>query len=296
MNSLSIIIVSYRCWKKLSTCLDSIQLQSVDFLEVIVVDNYSDDGEMGFFIKKYPEVKFIPQTMNGGFAQACNRGAKEAKGDWLLFLNPDTIIPPNTLQPLLQKTNCYPDWKLTTIKQMDEKGSDTYPFGLFVRWWNVWPPMRSLERFFKKGQYGKKVLSETPIAFPEWLSGSFILIRKEDFVTLGGWDERFWMYSEDMDLSKRAFDLGWKRVLYNELQCIHTHGGSSRANSKVKAITKTAVIISAYKYICKHLSSPGKWVAIGTQFIVVGLELILFAPFSSSKRNMLARLFNQVFK
>lgn len=296
MNSLSIIIVSYRCWDKLSVCLDSIQLQTLDFLEVIVVDNDSNDGQAPSFIEKYPTVNFIHQNTNGGFAQACNRGAKEAKGDWLLFLNPDTILAPNTLEPLLHKTNSCPDWKLTAIKQLDEKGRDTYPFGLFAKWWNVWPPMRSIERLLKKNQYGKKALSERSIAFPDWLSGSFILIRKADFSVLGGWDERFWMYSEDMDLSKRAFDLGWKRVLYNELQCTHSHGGSSRANAKVKAITKTAVIVSNYKYICKHLSPPGKWIAIATQVIVVGLELILLSPFSASKRNILARLFKQMLK
>ena len=276
--------------------MDSIQLQTLDFLEVIVVDNDSNDGQLYSFIEKYPTVNFIQQNSNGGFAQACNRGAKEAKGDWLLFLNPDTILAPNTLEPLLQKTNSCPDWKLTAIQQLDEKGRDTYPFGLFVRWWNVWPPLRSIERLLKKNQYGKKELCERSIAFPEWLSGSFILIRKADFSILGGWDERFWMYSEDMDLSKRAFDLGWKRVLYNELKCVHSHGGSSRANAKVKAITKTAVIVSNYKYICKHLSPPGKWIAVGTQVIIVGIELILFSPFSATKRNILVRLFKQVLK
>jgi GT2 family glycosyltransferase len=290
MKSISIIIVSYRCWDKLGICLNSIEQQNSNALEVIVVDNFSNDGRGDAFIACHPKVKFVMQKNNGGFAQACNRGALEASGDYLLFLNPDTVLTTNILQPLLEKVEANPDWKLTAIKQLDEKGRDTYPFGLFVRWWNVWPPMRSLERFIKKAAYGKKELSARSVSFPEWLSGSFILIRSADFKILGGWDERFWMYSEDMDLSKRAYDMGWKRVLYNELQCVHTHGGSSRANPKVKAITKSAVIRSAYQYMLKHLRFPGKWIALGTHFLVNGIELILLFPFSSTKRNILLQL------
>lgn len=294
MQNLSIIIVSYRCWDKLAICLDSISKQSLANLEVIVVDNHSNDGKAAAFMTNFPHVKFMLQNMNGGFAQACNKGASVAQGDGFLFLNPDTILLPNTLGPLLEQVNAHPDWKLTAIKQLDEKGRDTNPFGLFMRWWNIWPPIRSIERFFKRNQYGKKQLSAAAVSYPEWLSGSFILIRKQDFETIGGWDESFWMYSEDMDLSKRAYDLGWKRVLYNELSCVHSHGGSSRANPKVKAITKTAVIKSAYHYMQKHLRFPGKWIAIGTHILVIGIELIVMFPFSSTKRNILLQLIKPI--
>jgi GT2 family glycosyltransferase len=128
MTSLSIVIVSYRCWQRLDTCLKSIQEQSLDFLEVIVVDNHSNDGKIKDFMLGHPSVQFIQQEINGGFAQACNKGAAIAKGEWILFLNPDTILAPETLSPLIQKTNTEPDWKLIGIKQLDEKGRDTYCF------------------------------------------------------------------------------------------------------------------------------------------------------------------------
>lgn len=290
MNSLSIVIVSYRCWERLAACLKSIERQSLSYLEVIVVDNHSNDGREVDFMQSFPAVKYIGQKINGGFAQACNRGAMEATGDWLLFLNPDTILEPNTLPILLNKAAAEPSWKLIAIKQLDEKGKDTYPFGMFLKWWNVWPPMRSLERLIKGSSYSKNAMSEAAVSFPDWLSGSFVLIRNVDFITLGKWDERFWMYCEDMDFSKKAFDLGWKRVMYNEIKCVHSHGGSSRINAKVKAITKSAVIISTFKYIQKHLRAPGKWIAIATQFIIVAIELLLQAPFSATKRQMIKEL------
>ena len=290
MNSLSIVIVSYRCWQRLDACLKSIQLQSLDFVEVIVVDNHSNDGKILAFMQAHPTVHFIQQEINGGFAQACNKGAAIAKGEWILFLNPDTILEANTLAPLLQKTNAEPNWKLIGIKQLDEKGRDTYPFGLFLQWWNVWPPIRSIQRLIGGKQIAKKTWSSLPVSFPDWISGSFILIRLEDFKTIGGWDERYWMYCEDMDLSKAASMHGWKRVIYNEIKCIHSHGGSSRINHQVKAVTKSAVIISNFRYIDKHFSIPGKWIAYTTLFLITLIDILIALPFSKTKRLMVKEL------
>jgi len=290
MTSLSIVIVSYRCWQRLDACLKSIQAQSLDFLEVIVVDNHSNDGKIKDFILAYPTVHFIQQEINGGFAQACNKGASIAKGEWILFLNPDTILEPNTLPLLIQKTNTQPDWKLIGIKQLDEKGKDTYPFGLFLQWWNVWPPIRSIQRLIGGKKLSKKEWSAHSVTYPDWISGSFVLMRRSDFKIIGGWDERFWMYCEDQDLSKAAASLGWKRVMYNEIKCIHSHGGSSRINPKVKAITKSAVIISNFKYIKKHMPTPGKWIAQSTLLVMTIINILIALPFSSTKRQMVTEL------
>jgi len=290
MTSLSIVIVSYRCWQRLDACLKSIQDQSLNFLEVIVVDNHSNDGHIKAFMQAHPQTHFIQQEFNGGFAQACNKGASMAKGDWILFLNPDTILSPHSLEALLVKAKSEPSWKLISIKQYDEKGKDTYPFGIFLKWWNVWPPIRSIERLCYPSRYGKKQLSNAAISFPDWVSGSFVLIRKVDLISLGGWDERYWMYCEDMDLSRAAYEKGWKRVMYNELHCIHSHGGSSRINPKVKAITKSAVIISNFKYIKKHISIPSRWIAQATLFCISCLDILISFPFSSTKRQMIKEL------
>ena len=290
MTSLSIVIVSYRCWQRLDTCLKSIQAQSLDFIEVIVVDNHSNDGKIKDFILAHPSVQFIQQEINGGFAQACNKGAAIAKGEWVLFLNPDTILEPNTLSPLLQKTNAQPDWKLIGIKQLDDKGKDTYPFGLFLQWWNVWPPIRSIQRLLGGKRIAKKEWSTQSVSYPDWISGSFVLMRYADFKTIGGWDEQFWMYCEDQDLSKAAYSLGWQRVMYNEIKCIHSHGGSSRINPKVKAITKSAVIISNFKYIKKHMVAPGKWIAQITLLLMTFINILIALPFSSTKRQMVTEL------
>jgi GT2 family glycosyltransferase len=287
---LSIIIVNYRSWKKLSACLHSIEQQGLQDLEVIVVDNFSNDGEGESFAAQFPHVKWIMQNINGGFAQACNKGATQASGNWLLFLNPDTILNTPVLQPLLERAEKEADWKLIGIRQLNDAGKDTYPHGVFLKWWNVWPPFRSLERLIKGREFSKQHLSTAPITFPDWISGAFVLIRKNDFQELGGWDERFWMYYEDMDLSKRASDKGWKRVMYNELVCVHSHGGSSRINHEIKALTKSTVIKSASIYINKYMKGFARLVAQATLYKITILDLLLSAPFSTTKRKMI-RLF-----
>jgi GT2 family glycosyltransferase len=289
MISLSIIIVSYRCWSRLDACLNSIALQQLNNIEVIVVDNDSDDGLAQSFMENHQQVQFILQDFNGGFSQACNRGASDAKGDWLLFLNPDTILESNTLQPLIEKVNEESSWKLIGIKQLNDHRKDTHPHGLFLKWWNVWPSVRILQQLLNPSK-SKHRWSKDIISYPDWISGAFVLIRKKDLEELGGWDERFWMYYEDMDLSKRAADRGWLRVMYNELICTHSHGGSSRINPEVKAITKTEVILSAIKYLKKH-NNPfyallGKYMYLLSRFI----DIIISYPFSATKRAMTKKL------
>jgi GT2 family glycosyltransferase len=290
MISLSIIIVNYRSWKRLSACLHSIEQQGLDNLEVIVVDNFSNDGQGESFAAQFPNVKWIMQNTNCGFAQACNKGAEDASCDWFLFLNPDTVLDKPVLNPLLKKADQETDWKLIGIRQLNDAGKDTHPHGVFLKWWNVWPPFRSLERLIKGREFSKQYLSTAPVTFPDWISGAFVLIRKNDFQEIGGWDERFWMYYEDMDLSKRAADKGWKRVMYNELVCIHSHGGSSRINHDIKALTKSTVIKSASIYINKYMKGFARLVAQATLYKITILDLLFSAPFSTTKRKMI-RLF-----
>ena len=286
---ISIIIVNYRSWKRLDACLNSIALQLMDNIEVIVVDNNSNDDHAQAFIEAHPQVKFILQDINGGFAQACNKGAKEAKGGWLLFLNPDTILQANNLRSLLDKVATEPSWKLIGIKQLNDIGRDTHPHGLFLTWWNVLPSIRSIQQLLNPSK-SKQRWSKDAISYPDWISGSFVLIRKIDFEELGGWDERFWMYYEDMDLSKRAADKGWLRVMYNELVCTHSHGGSSRINPETKAITKTAVILSAIKYLKKYNSPFYFALAMDMYVLSKIIDIMISYPFSATKRAMAKKL------
>ena len=101
MTNLSIVIVNYKTWPSLSLCLDSIKKQENILINVIVVDNNSGDHQISDFKIRYDWVKWIESSENLGFAKACNLGASKSNSDWILFLNPDTILDKNSLKQLL---------------------------------------------------------------------------------------------------------------------------------------------------------------------------------------------------
>ena len=133
-------------------------------------------------------------------------------------------------------------------------------------------------------------MGATSVGYPDWISGAFVLIRLEDFKKLGSWDDFFWMYYEDIDLSKRAANLGMKRVLLNNWYCIHNHGGASRKNIDTTILTKSEVLISSHKYIKKHFALIAKPIAHGLVFGSSFLELSVLFLFSKVKRGMFKKL------
>ena len=287
MSDLSIVIVNYRSWSKLEGCLLSLDQQIEKAKKVIVVDNLSKDGLLQDFVEKFPWVDWIKNDTNAGFAAACNIGAQNTSTPWLLFLNPDTGLPKDCLESLIPYCDQHPEFHLITIKQLSESGKNTHPYGIFPNVWNSTGLLRYFERLIFHPDQTKKVMAKNPIAFPHWISGSFVLIRKEHFDLIGGWDERFWMYCEDIDLSKRAAEKKLTRVLLNEWECLHSHGASSRSNLKTKIMTKAEVIKSTHFYIEKHFTGKNKkWAHQWLRFHKM-VELYLFSFIDISKREIL---------
>jgi GT2 family glycosyltransferase len=287
MLDLAIVIVNYRSWSKLEDCLSSLDQQTEKIKKVIVVDNRSDDGILENFIKKFPWVVWIKNDTNAGFAAACNLGTQKTSSQWLLFLNPDTRLPKDCLKTLIPYCDQHPEFHLISIKQISESGKNTHPYGIFPNVLNSAGLLRSLERLILHPDQTKKAMAKNPIAFPQWISGSFVLVRKEHFDLIGGWDDRFWMYCEDIDLSKRAAEANLKRVILNEWKCLHFHGVSSRGSLKTKIKTKAAVTKSTHIYFEKHFSGINKkWAHQWLKFHKT-VELYLLSFFDASKRETL---------
>ncbi len=199
----SIIIVTYNSRDYLKPCLDSVLAELAAADEVIVVDNASTDGSAEFVAEQYPEVRLI-RNENTGYAGGNNRGAEIASGDYLVFLNPDTIVMPGALSALVASLTTSQEYALSTacIVFMDRPevintcGNTIHYTGLT----------------YCRGA-GRPVGDYAMPAEVDAVSGAAFAIRREVFEQLGGFDERFFMYVEDTDLSLRARLAGY-RCLY----------------------------------------------------------------------------------
>jgi GT2 family glycosyltransferase len=251
MKDLSVIIVSYKGWERLQKCLSSLKAftGSKFSMEVIVVDN-SSDVKMHEIEKRFPEFRFIYNPENGGYANGNNLGAKDSTVEFFLFLNPDTVVREDETGKLLQAAKSNPGYNILSCRQVNETGKENHVYGKFPGIGNLTGFQRSIAELFKSV---KTDTNNSEVLFPDWVSGSVIMIKNDLFRSINGFDEDFWMYYEDVDICRRIRDIGGEVAFYRNMTIEHNHGGSSRINSKVASITKTEVNISRHVYVNKHL-------------------------------------------
>ncbi|MEM7708174.1 MAG: glycosyltransferase family 2 protein [Pseudomonadota bacterium] len=243
---LSVIIVNFRAWRHLRECLDSLRYLATESpkTEIIVVDNRSDDGELDQFSAAYPWVQWVENGANRGFAGGCNLGARSATGQCLLFLNPDCIDRDQAIADVWRTAG--EKSQITTVTQQGEDGSPRKVGGDFAPWWGLGGPGR-LALSVLRHMPGRRVEGRL-----DWVSGSFLMIPRGTFDLVGGWDEQFFMYSEDVDLCRRSRDAGISCRLLNDFSIIHHHGGASRSSAELRAMTRAEVTISHHRFCAKH--------------------------------------------
>jgi GT2 family glycosyltransferase len=290
MNDLSIIVVSYRGWERLTKCLESLNaFTGKNFsTEVIVVDNRSEDDTIFQLEERFSRFRFIHNKVNGGFASGCNLGSKVAAGEFLLFLNPDTVASESEVEKLLKIIRSNLSFGVVSCSQVNEKGKESIAAGKFPHMFNL--------TGFQRAIFGSRMPeagSRIPeITFPDWISGSVVLIRKVIFQKINGFDEDYWMYFEDVDLCRRVRNIGLEVAFCRNITIEHNHGGSSRINLKITSLTKTEVHISRHLYISKHKNRLQKFII--QTFLVINnlisaglmalLGLLFFYSDQDSKR------------
>jgi GT2 family glycosyltransferase len=252
MTDLTIIIVSYKGWGRLTKCLDSLRsFKGKNFKhEVIVVDNNSCDDTIYKIEKQFPDFRFIHNKVNGGYANGNNLGSKNAEGEFLLVLNPDTVAPESSVGKLLETARSNPEYSVISCRQVNEAGKEVMAAGPFLNFPNLTGFQRSMLRLISGKSDRNQARSS--VFYPDWVSGSVILIKRELYKRMGGFFEGYWMYFEDMDLCKRVFDAGGKIAFLNDVTIEHNHGGSSRINLNTASITKTEVQISRHVYVSRN--------------------------------------------
>jgi len=234
---LSIIIVNYNVKHFLEQCLYSVSRAIKGFeAEVIVVDNNSYDGSIAYLQSRFPCTRFISNNENLGFAKACNQGFHEAGGKYVLFLNPDTIVPEDCFSLCIDFMEKNPDAGALGIKMIDGSGrflpesKRAFPspstslyklFGLA----RLFPRSKTFSRYHL-GNLDPNRNNKVDV-----LAGAFMFTRKDVLEKIGGFDEDFFMYGEDIDLSYRIQKAGLSNYYFADSCIIHFKGESTRKGS-----------------------------------------------------------------
>ncbi|MEP6844494.1 MAG: glycosyltransferase family 2 protein [Panacibacter sp.] len=233
---LSIIIVNFNVRYFLEQCLYSVQSAITTInAEVLVVDNCSNDGGIEYLQQKFPWVKFIVNKQNEGFARANNIALRRAKGEFVLFLNPDTIIPENILTESIRFFETHEDAGCIGVRMLDGKGrflaeskrAFPSPVASFCK-------LTGLAALFPKSaffnRYALGALDQNIVHEVAVLCGAYMMGRRDLLQKMDGFDESFFMYGEDIDLSYRIQQMGKKNYYLGHLMMVHFKGESSAKN------------------------------------------------------------------
>jgi len=257
---LSVVIVNYNVEHFLEQCLLSVR-KAMQFVsgEVFVVDNNSIDGSVKMVKNKFPEVKLIVNKENVGFSKANNQAMKMAAGEYILLLNPDTVVEDDTFGKVVDFMDEHPDAGGLGVKMVDgsgkflpesKRGLPT-PEAAFYKMFGISKLFPRSKRFSK---YHLGYLDENETHQVEILAGAFMLMRKSVLDKTGLLDESFFMYGEDIDLSYRIIKAGYKNYYFPGTRIIHYKGESTKKSSVnyVLVFYKAMVIFARKHYTRKN--------------------------------------------
>ncbi|MEX1139046.1 MAG: glycosyltransferase [Bacteroidota bacterium] len=280
---LSVIIVNYNVREFLHHALTSLR-KSMKGIggEIIVVDNASDDGSVEMVRKWFPDIQLIVNKSNLGFAKANNQALRHARGRVLLLLNPDTVVQEDTIRVMLKFFEENPDAGIAGCKILNPDGTLQLPCRRsFPTAWVAFTKISGLSALFPGsrlfGRYNLTFLSPEETYEVDAVSGSFMMISREAYEDVGGLDEAFFMYGEDLDWCYRVEQAGWKNFYVHNTQIIHYKGESTRRSN----IDEIRTFYDAmHLFVQKHLrgSKPltvtlqcgiivSSWVALARQFL-----------------------------
>ena len=225
---LSVIIVNYNVRYFLELCLQSVQkaLEEID-AEIIVVDNNSSDDSCKMILENFSEVILIKNPKNVGFSKANNQGVSKAKGQYVLILNPDTVVAKDTFKKVLKFAKSRQNFGALGVKLVDGKGCF-----LPESKRGIPTPMVSFYKLIgftskRTGKYYANHLKEDETGIIDVLVGAFMFMRRKVYNEVKGFDERYFMYGEDIDLSYKILNKGYQNFYFADTQIIHYKGEST---------------------------------------------------------------------
>lgn len=250
---LNIIIINWNAGLLLKDCINSINKYSIDMnYSIIVVDNASSDGS-ALAVKSLPNVEVIFSSENLGFGKACNLGVNHAKCDYILFLNPDTLVYDNSINFTLDYINksINTNVGICGIQLEDSSGNISRSCARFPNMFKFVMRSLAVDKIFKKYSHLMVDWAHDVTCEVDHVIGAFMMVKRSTFDSLGGFDERFFLYYEDLDLSYRAHQAGWTSVYLTGTKAFHLGGGTS---NQVKAKRLFYSLRSRTQYVYKHFN------------------------------------------
>ncbi|TCO05388.1 glycosyltransferase family 2 protein [Natronoflexus pectinivorans] len=283
---LSVVIVSYNSKPFIGLTLSSLLRKPHSECEVIVVDNNSTDGTVDYISSFFPKIKLIRNQHNPGFGVACNQGMAAAKGEFFLMLNPDTVVPEDVVEKVLDFMKLHPNCGAMGVKMIDgngrylpesKRGLPTFSRSAYR--------MLGLAKWFPDSKrFAGYYLGHLPIDAVnkiEILSGAFMVLSREAIEKCGGFNERFFMYGEDIDLSWRIKEAGFD-VYYNpDITIIHFKGESTARDSRYLRVFYEAMEIF---YDIHFGSKRNPFFKVLVKLLILGSRLLSTLRLLISKR------------
>lgn len=283
---LSVVIVSYNTKEFLKECLLSIADSQLTAIEIIVVDNASEDGTVEEVQSNNVKLKIIQNEKNLGYAKANNIGVREAKGDYILFLNPDTLVNKDAIKKMVAFISNHKDVGAVTCRVNLPNGNldDSCHRG-FPTPWNAFCYFSGLSRIFPRSRIfagyslGWMDLSKTHEI--DSCAGAFMIVRRKAGEEINWWDEDFFWYGEDLDFCYRLKEKGWKIYFVPGASILHYKGisggikGHSKHLSTATRETKTRAINARFEamelFYKKHYEN--KYPSFVTWFVSQAIKL-----------------------
>ena len=238
---LSIVIVNWKTKELTAAAIASVFEQTKALLfEVILIDNNSADGSVEALRAQFPQITIVENNANLGFGKANNQGMRLAKGQYIMLLNSDTVVLDHALEKMVTYLDEHPEVMMIGPKVLNADRTFQHacrrmlptPASSFYHLFGLVKIFRKSARVNAYKGYNREPNVTEPV---EALSGAAMMFRRQVFEVTGGFDERFFMYGEDLDFSKQVFDQGWKTMFVHTAEIIH-YGGASSKKRRTKSI------------------------------------------------------------
>jgi GT2 family glycosyltransferase len=271
---LEVVIVSYRSRGLLRDCLDSLRRHPpARRMRVIVIDNASEDGSAEMVASEYPEVELHASERNLGFAAATNLGIRSGRAPYLLALNPDTRVTEGALDSVLAVMDARPEVAVAGCRLVLEDGSFDHAAK------RSFPtPLSALGHFSGLGRRRRAPAALAAYRAPEVesgpvdaVNGAFMLIRREAIEKLGGFDEGYWMYMEDLDLCYRLAEAGWSTWYEPGASVIHVKAGTTAGRRSPRL--NWAFHKGMYRFYRRHYAAQRSWATNAAVYAGIALKL-----------------------